>query len=881
MTNRILQRQTLPCRIAASAFLIASACSGFATAADDDPASTAEKVAVKPDRAGLQFFEKRIRPVLVKHCYECHSAESNEVKGGLWVDTREAIRAGGDSGPAVVPGRPNDGLLLDALRYESFEMPPAGKLPDRVIADFTRWIRMGAPDPRARRKPVKPEPDASDDKTDLWSLQPIDNPNPPAVRNGDWPRTGVDRFILARLEKKGLAPVGDAAPLTLLRRVHFDLVGLPPTPEDVAAFERDHSPEAYAAVVDGLLASPRFGERWGRHWMDVARYGESNGRSRDVLMPHAWRYRDYVIDAVNNDVPYDRFITEQIAGDLLPADDANERDRLKVATGFLAVGSKTLVGGTMQMDLVDEQIDTTSKAVLGLTAACARCHDHKFDPIPTRDYYALAGIFLSTETLYGGGLKRKKDLAGQSQQLVVLGENATTKIAEIQKQQKELAGIAKRQKTLANQQKKLQKRLPKDWQARLKELRRNQADAGEGDVASGTSGKNASAKKAADRGAVRRDKQILDYAKLAREIRELRERADDLKKSGPDSLEFAIGVRDAGKPRDAQIHIRGEANNKGDRVDRGFVSAIDIDEVSQVDSSSSGRLDLARWMTHADNPLTARVAVNRVWLHLFGRGIVPTVDNFGNNGKEPTHPHLLDHLAHRFIQSGWSRKQLIRELVLSRTYRLSSELNEANFAADPDNRLYWRAVRRRLEAEAIRDAMLAASGRLRTTPPDASPVAEIGDGEVGRGINMKPLKEPFPHRSVYLPILRGIIPEMLKVFDFPEPSNVKGRRDETNVPAQSLFLMNSPFVIRQAEVMATRVIESSSEPADRVERAFLLCYGRRPDAAETNRAVEFLTNKDPQRAPSNKTETKPVSEHSRWTTFCHALLASAEFRYID
>lgn len=373
------------------------------------------------DPKDVAFFEKKIRPVLVKHCYECHSADSDDVSAGLYVDSREGLLTGGEMGAAVVPGNVNKSLLIQAIEYRDIEMPPDGKLPDDVIRDFRRWVRMGAPDPRTGTMPVQAS--AADDASpaaDLWSLEPVGDPEPP-VLDSDWPASTVDQFVHARHVERGLTPVADAESLVLLRRLCFDLTGLPPNAEQIAAIQADASPEAFSTLIDELLASPAYGERWGRHWLDVVRYGESAGSSRDVLMPHAWRYRNYVIDAFNSDVPYDRFIAEQIAGDLLPAESPEDAKRMLVATGLLAIGSKSLNGGNVPLDLIDDQIDVIGKSMLGLTISCARCHDHKFDPIPTADYYALAGIFKSTETLYGGGIRRPKDDARQTRRLSPAG----------------------------------------------------------------------------------------------------------------------------------------------------------------------------------------------------------------------------------------------------------------------------------------------------------------------------------------------------------------------------------------------------------------------------------------------------------------------------
>jgi len=831
-------------------------------------------LAASPQTAGAQenveFFEKRIRPVLVKHCYECHSAESDEIGGNLLLDTREGTLTGGDSGPAVVPEKAGESLLIEAIEYKSFEMPPDGMLPGEVIADFKRWIELGAPDPRkGKAEPTKNESASNGDEQEpLWSLAPIADADPPAVQDAAWPRTEIDRFILARLEQEGLQPAPDAEPITLLRRLTFDLTGLPPTIEQIERFQAEPSAETFGEIVDELLDSPRFGQRWGRHWLDTVRYAESAGSSRDVLMTTAWKYRDYVIDAYNDDLPYTQFITEQIAGDLLPADDADERARLQIATGLLAIGQKSLNGGNIPLDVAGDQIDVVGKAVLGLTISCARCHDHKFDPIPTRDYYSLAGIFLSTDTRYGGGIKRPKGDAALAQAYLPLGDPEN--VRERNKLTQQLAKLNKEKQSAAKKMESLAKKLPDDWREQKEALADLEATTKEDEEGIG-----------------KEQQQLLDRIAQYETARESVDQLDkDIaaareKRKALPPLELAVGVQDANKVSDTRVRIRGERNKQGDNAPRGFLSCLAIDTeaalekagVGEIDDSQSGRRQLAAWLTAADNPLTPRVAVNRIWLHLFGRGIVETVDNFGHSGTEPSHPELLDFLANQFVQDGWSTKQLIRRIVLSRSYQMSSDFDPKAFELDPENRLVWRASRRRLEAEAIRDAMLAASGQLKTErPPFGSAVAQIGEGEVGRNLNTKPLEKPFPYRSVYLPIIRGIIPESLGLFDFPDPSNPASVRVASNVPAQSLYFMNSPLVIEQSRHAAGRVVEASGKPSERIAFAYKLILGRKPSAEEREQVAAFL---------NESTDGGEAANVEAWSLVCQALFATAEFRYLD
>ncbi|MGF1581935.1 MAG: DUF1553 domain-containing protein [Gemmataceae bacterium] len=777
---------------------------------------------------GIAFFEKKIRPVLVQSCYKCHSQESRRSRGGLMLDTRDNMRMGGDTGHGVVPKNLKSSLVWEAITYKNpdMKMPPDKKLPESVLADFRKWIEMGAPDPRDGKQ-KKVAANSWETAKDLWSLQPVKKQESPEVANAKWPLCGLDHFVLAELEERNLQPAGDAKPLALLRRVHYDLVGLPPSPETVQGFVADPTRRHYEKIVDDLLASPQFGERWGRHWLDVARFAESNGLDRDVLFPHAWRYRRYVIDAFNKDIPYDQFVTEQIAGDLLSADSKEEEDRLAIATGFLALGPKPFStrGKRFEMDVIDDQIDTTSRSVLALTVSCARCHDHKFDPIPTKDYYSLASIFASTKTLYGSNKKNNSNLQ-------IIGNKSAAGIKQAKTYQKELAKLNTKIKNATRQVRRLQ-------QGRMK------------------------------RGGT--------LQKAQKQLRDLRVALKKLKKNGSFPAKYCMSVTEQKTPTDLRVFVRGQLNKQGEAAPRGFLSAIELDKDIKVNSKQSGRLELAKWLTDPSNPLTARVAVNRIWHHLFGQGIVRTVDNFGKNGEKPSHPELLDYLADRFIANGWSTKKMIREIVLSRTYQLASEYNAKNYEVDPDNTFLWRRALRRLDIEAIRDTILHASGKLDTKQPKQSLVVRMGFGEVGRGINTKPLKEEFNHRSVYLPILRTDLLEVLKLFDFAEPSLVVGSRTVTTVPAQALYMMNSPFVIGQAKTMAKRLMKETMSDSDRVELAYQLALARMPKDGEQKRVLDYLDAVD-QRLAQQYSQADQRREMA-WTTFCQALFASAEFRY--
>ena len=830
---------------------------------------------------GEEFFESKIRPVLVDYCYECHSMESDDADGGLMLDTRDGIRRGGETGPAVVPNDLDESLLISAIEYRDLEMPPDEKLDDDVIRDFKKWIRMGAPDPRDGKSemPGKDdgEDDGEDDKEDeqLWSLKPVVPAEVPNLENHSWARSGVDSFISAAHAEQGLSPVAEASSESLVRRVFFDLTGLPPSADEVNAFVSDSSDAAFERMVDQLIASSQFGERWGRHWLDVARYGESAGSSRDVLMLYSWRYRDYVIDAFNSDLPYNEFVRQQIAGDLLPYESDEQRRRQTVATGLLAIGSKSLNGGNLTLDIADDQIDVVGKAFMGLTVSCARCHDHKFDPIPTADYYALAGIFRNTKTFYGGSTNRPKNIQDQLKVYLPLNENAADAAEQMQEIEKERASIRKDLTAAKKKEANLKRGLPKNWQ----------------DLVAAADSERATDEDKAALSKQNRAK-IEQYQKVAAQVADLNAKDDQLsdRLSQLPTLDYAFAAQDMGKPRNWPIQVRGDKGKNGDVVPRGFLTCVSVATVPAVKDDASGRQELAEWLTQPDHPLTARVMVNRVWQHLFGTGLVASVNNFGTTGEKPSHPELLDWLANRFVHHhNWSVKSLIRELVLTQTYRASNEYNARNWEKDPTNRFLWRMSRRRLEAEAIRDAMLVASGNLNVNRPEGSLVQKIGEGEVGRNINTKPLAEPFPHRSVYMPIIRGLLPEMLKVFDFPEPGNPAGQRSTTNVPLQSLFLMNNEFVQEQAMGIANRAMQSSSDQAERIESIWLMCLSRRPTESELVEAGKFLDglrasrNGDGEEQPL-KTDDELVYDSDvpmEWQVLCQSVLASAEFRFIE
>ena len=969
--------------------------------------ASAPGVATGAEETGVDFFERKIRPILVEHCYECHSAKAQDLGGKLLLDTREGILRGGESGPALVAGKPDESLIIQAIRGndEDLVMPPEDNdlLAEAVVHDFEEWVKMGAPDPRVD---AGASPTQRAGNHTHWSFKAIMDPVAPEPGDAGWARDAIDRFVLARLETEGHRPVADAPAEVLARRLYFDLTGLAPALEDlrsfVDAYERDGQ-KAVERLVDGLLASPQFGERWGRHWLDVARYGESNGNDglgRNPTFPHAWRYRDYVIQAYNEDVPYDRFLKEQIAGDLLPVTSVAQRNRNLVATGFLAIGFKpaAAMNSNFAMDVVDDQIDVVSTAVMGLSVSCARCHDHKHDPIPTRDYYALAGIFSSTETLWGKAgnepltapptplhelrdtLKapdpKAKPAADPAPKFAAgygaaidelkpaLHARLDTQPAGIEFQ----GGAVFASESFAKFE---EGRLSIDQQIPAESYSvsfwfRNDVDntarpitgyllshAADGDdgqngdnlgiggthEAANTgklfiwtgkdSDQNLRGKKVIAPGSwnhivlVRSGKQVRVYlngdqkpemegetAVAAREDRKLflaarndrfaplqgymaelavfhraltageaqRLHAASGQPAGTREAPkpaFAMGVRDRPAIADAKINIDGNSGKLGPLVPRGFVSACEARlSPPTIGTGSSGRLQLADWLTRGDHPQTARVMANRVWLHLFGRAIVTTPDDFGIYGARPSHPELLDHLATRFMAEGWSIKGLIRTIVLSRTYQLDSRCDdEGLIEEDPDNILLGRHSRRRLDAESLRDRLLQASGRLKLQPAEGSAVEDVDQLINWPPGEAKYLHEPSDHRSVYLCMLRSSPPPGLAAFDFPDGIDSAGQREVTSPPTQALFLLNHPLVVEQARSLAEHCLGLEGDEA-RVVAAYRRTLQREPSPVETGRALEHV----------RQLERELGGDDARaraWASFSQALLASNEFRYID
>jgi hypothetical protein len=1100
------------------------------------------------DEASVEFFEKSVRPLLVKRCYECHSGAAEEPKGGLRLDSRAAIFAGGDTGPAIDPASPKQSLLLDAINYgDIYQMPPKSKMPEEEIAILTRWIELGAPWPKedANASLAREEFNLQARKQSHWAWRPVERVSPPAVKNSTWAMQSLDAFILAPLEEKGIFPAAPADRRTLLRRLHFDLVGLPPSPEEVEAFVHDEDPKVVEKAVDKLLDSPHFGERWGRHWLDLVRYAESRGHEFDYDVPGAWHYRDYVIRALNADVPYDQFVLEHVAGDLLPQPRLNPEKGFNesiLGTGFWFFGEWVHSPVDIRQDeadRVDNMLDVASKTFLGMTLACARCHDHKFDAISQRDYYAMAGFLKSStyrqarfESLehnarmaqewsklqsefrpklakeaaerratvvsdFARYLLAARDVARQRSQgassNVVVGSNGQGLNSDILSKWalhlekaktdprdplhvwavagEEMDFVQKRSELLSKaeaQQRRAEESL-RDVQIIVDYRKPRTADwivdgpaFGAGPAPAGAvmlgATPDAPLVKVAEYGAARRDS-FWNGLKLAagaqgepgrsgawdRAGRTLRtptftieaknvyylvrgagqvyavvdshrinngplhgslihsfQNLDDpkwiaqpldrylghtahlefspkddapleillvvqadnppgepldhpspllmkalaesdsagelaqncqaaieevLKKLGEDRISESPAAGDEarlanwllehpeltvagsaelgeaskdfvarrialaekimanshtapamwdGSGADEFLLIRGNPRTPGDIVPRRFLEALAGADPLECESGS-GRLELARRIASAENPLTARVMVNRVWHHLFGRGIVASVDNFGVLGEPPTHPELLDHLATQFVDEGWSLKRLIRSIVLSRTYQMASVSDEAAGAADPANRLFHRMPVRRLEGEAIRDAILAVSGRLDPTLYGPSVPVHLTPFMQGRGrpAQSGPL-DGAGRRSIYGAVRRNFLSPMMLAFDAPAPFSTMGRRNVSNVPAQALILMNYPFVVEQARLWAERELAAKDlSPEEHLERLYLAALARPPSEEEAAAAMAFL---DQQAAALGPPATRDDSR--AWADLCHALLNLKEFIFV-
>jgi hypothetical protein len=775
----------------------------------------------------LDLFKGYIEPLFQKRCYECHSHEAQKAKGGLVLDSRDGWVKGGDSGTAVKPGDAEASLLFKALLYHDpdLQMPPKKQLSDLEIGRVREWIALGAPDPRKSAMADSVAKAAVKGK-DLWSIKPLKQTPVPTPKNAQWAVTDIDRFVLSSLEKAGLEPSPDTDPATWLRRVHLMLTGLLPEPAEVEVFLRecagDKAQKAMEAKVDELLARRQFGERWGRHWLDVARYTDVMSSLGGKPFREAWRYRDYVIDAYNSDKPFDVFVREQLAGDLIPAATPEKKAEQLVATGFLSIGhwpgeaSEAGDPDLTLMEIANEQISTVSTAFLSLTVGCAKCHDHKFDPVPTADYYAMAGIFRSSWAVTfnypgnGGGAR----YVGANNVLLPPTKDPRPFISA--------PGTV--------------------WRDLLEE-------------------ENAAKSQAKNKG------------KVPKKNPNLRPDGIQLHNNGsmfaalPDAPPLAVGAREADAVMDVEVRIRGEVGNKGPVVQRGFLSCLPTD-TAKPPKQQSGRVQLAEWLLDEKNPLTPRVAVNRLWHHLFGTGLVRTVDDFGITGEAPSHPELLDYLAQRFRSThGWSQKKFIREVLLSRVFRQSGNYVAKGFSADPANRLLWRMSPRRMEAEVLTDTL----GRLRGTldlKPATYTVPPYKSEDQGDGTTMLDIPvETLNKRAVYWPVFRRDQPvdlDVLAIYDYPDTRRAVGERDVSTLPTQSLYLINSDFVRKTAESLASRITKSGD--AESLRELCLRIYGRPPTAAESETLLAAVKQA---RSPAEG-----------WRDVSHALLMSSEFSVI-
>ncbi|WP_435006109.1 DUF1553 domain-containing protein [Tundrisphaera lichenicola] len=1051
-----------------------------------------------PSAAAIERFEKKIRPLLATHCWKCHGPEKS--KGGLRLDSAEAIHRGGDTGPGLVPNKPEESLLIQAILYEDdlLKMPPKGKLDESDLKELVDWVKTGAIWPEdGSTQPVdltvKPDrPDPIQAGRSFWAFQAIKDPPPPNVENGGWAKSPIDRFILSGLEANHLEPAPPAEKRDLIRRATFDLTGIPPTPQEIEQFLEDEAPNAFERVIDRLLASPRYGERWGRHWLDLARYADSNGMDENMAYANAYRYRDYVVRSFNSDKPYDRFVEEQIAGDLLTQNEADTSDRDPlIATGFLVIGPKMLAEDDpvkMEMDIIDEQVDTVGRVFLGLTFGCARCHDHKFDPIPTVDYYGLAGIFKSTKSMQNHkvvAMWNERPVGSKAEELAVEAHKAAesrlheelrsavsraraaltidhrARLADYleagwrwhrsrkirkslsvsgvagektdgslfreaesfdrgnvlvestnygheigvilnrgelpnrvdydfdvpadavyqfeirhaaaearpvrlmldgleiasevagavtgswgpEKQSWSVAGMARigagrhtvrlerdgvfphidklalvpitlpegvsPSSLIALQEladdRSLNPRLIERWSDFLSKA---QDDTGSifhgwnpGEPTLGSRALEASQlfdeAGVAEFDRVLKDPILADYRRIlddptgpfsvprkaealfspttAKRLERDRERLAQLKAKAP-SLGMAMSVEDQ-EPSDLRIHIRGSHLTLGDPAPRHFPQVLASKSDPLIDPAHSGRLEFARWMTRKGHPLTSRVMANRIWLGHFGEGLVRTPDNFGNLGERPDHPELLDWLASRFVESGWSIKALHRQIMLSSTYQMSTLHNPEAAEIDPENRLLWHVSRRRLEAEAIRDALLAVGddldetmgGSLLATNNHAYVNDTSAGGELRYGVN---------RRSIYLPVIRSGLYDVFQAFDFADPSTSNGKRIPTTVAPQALFMMNDPLVLRSTTAMAGRLLKQAElDDQGRIQTAYLKAFGRRPTETETDRALGYLKRFEEILIEQGvESDARPLRI---WQTLCQALLSSSEFLYLD
>ena len=819
----------------------------------EEPALVPEK---KFSTEDLAFFEKEVLPILKDNCYKCHG--EGKPRGGLRLNSRAALLQGGDTGPAVSLDKPDDSLLLKAIRYEDgLEMPPKKKLADKEIATLAKWVKLGAPHMVVREGEKKVEPPhraetggkITAEAKKYWAYQPIKRSPVPEVKNRTWVRNPIDAFILAKLEARQLTPAAPADKVALIRRAYYDLIGLPPTPDEVDAFVRDAAPEAYEKLVDKLLASPHYGEKWGRHWLDLVRYAETNGYERDGIKPYAWRYRDYVIRSFNSDKPYDRFIHEQLAGDEL---DRDNPDAI-IATGYYRLGlwdDEPADPLQARFDEFDDLVATTSQVFLGMTMNCARCHDHKIDPLSQKDYYRMVAFFRDVQPF--------SDTRGTASRFNLTDISPPDERRQYEETEKQREALMRdlREKLTALEETAIKKMPAKDQRASEGSERPK---------------------------VIARVKEFLTKEQFA-EYDKVKLHLDLLRRERREGRQMALSVNNClAKPSQTHVLIRGNVHAPGAKVDPGFPEVLSVPEPvlspPAKDARSSGRRKvLAQWIASPQNPLTARVIANRLWQYHFGRGIVASTNDFGKIGTPPTHPELLDWLAAEFMDGGWTIKRMHRLLMLSNTYRMSSRPDPAALRVDPANSLFWRFNMRRLTAEEVRDSILDVSGRLNRKmygpsvyPPIPKEVM-AGQSVPGQGWGRSSLEESS-RRSIYVHMKRSLMVPVLSMHDQADTDNSCPVRYTTTVPTQALGMLNSQFTNEHAAAFALRLQQEAPDSSEaQVRRAIRLTSGREPGAEEVRRDLAFL-----QELTARNTK-HPVTALNQ---YCLMILNTNEFVYLD
>ena len=774
----------------------------------------------------LTFFETRIRPLLANKCYECHSAESQQVEGDFLVDSRATIRKGGSNGAAIVPGDVDRSLLIEAIRYsnDDMQMPPDEKLSDAEIADLEHWVNIGAPDPRLTATKHRGKQIDVAAAREFWSLKPIPNPPVPQVDRADWAYNDVDRFVLAKQNKHQLSPTQDAEKRVLIRRATYDLIGLPPTPQEVDAFLLDESVDAFANVIDRLLDSPRYGERWGRFWLDVVRYADTAGDNSDFPIPEIHRYRDWVIEAFNRDLPYDDFVKDQLAGDLRDSKTQADHRQRVIATGYIANARRfgSRVDDYPQHLTIEDTIDNLGRAFLGMTVSCARCHDHKFDPITNGDYYALYGIFHSTRYPWPG--------------------------IELDQKQRDFIPLVARE-NVANAERAIDERIKE--QSRLDKEVSKLSEA---------------IKKANDNDKKGLEQKLTQAKDVAKKFSEQ-----------PPAYDLAYAVTESNIREDVAIQLKGNPAQLGDVVPRHFLTVLGGQEVP-TNLEVSGRAELAEWIMADDNPLTARVMINRIWQHHFGHGFVATPNDFGKQGRPPTNPELLDYLATKFRESGWSIKAMHRLIMNSHTYQQSANRDSKAIVEDPNNEMLAGFSRLRLDAESLRDTLLVLGGNLDLSPAGSHPFPAKASWKFTQH---NPFKEVYEtnHRSVYLMTHRIQRHPYLGIFDGADPSTSTSIRLTSTTPLQALYLMNDPFFHEQTKRFTERIMNARSDKLERIIWAYELLLSRKPTEDEQHEASKFLGNAKTLLLKSGAGEQE--ADFQAWHAGFRSLFRLNEFVYLD